>query len=156
MQNYNMRVGASAAIIQDGAILLIAFQDSSSGYHYNLPGGGIEAGETLHEVLTREAREEACAEIEIGPLLLVTEYEPERNAQRYGEQHKLNLIFGCQLKAGCEPRLPEKPDQNQVGVEWVRLDVLARAPLLPPIGAQLLAAYQRGGDKGAYVPMANG
>jgi 8-oxo-dGTP diphosphatase len=139
-QAYNMRVGVNAAIIKDGSILLIAFDDDS-GFHYNLPGGGIQAGESVHEALKREALEEACAEIEIGPLLLVTEYEPVRHADRYGPLHKLGLIFACQLKDGCRPRLPAEPDANQVGVHWIGLDQLPDMPLLPRVSRQLADAY---------------
>jgi len=61
MQTYNMRVGANAVIINDGSILLIAFEDEDAGFHYNLPGGGVEVNETIPEALTREVREETCA-----------------------------------------------------------------------------------------------
>ena|SRR5260221_8600917 len=149
MYSYNMRVGVNAVIIKDGKILLISFADDKSDFHYNLPGGGVEPGESLTEALKREAWEEACADIDVGKLLLVTEYEPRRNAGRYGEFHKLGLIFACQLKAKCEPRLPQNPDPNQVGVDWIRLEELVNVPLLPHIAAPLLAAYQQGdGDHG--------
>jgi 8-oxo-dGTP diphosphatase len=147
-QTYNMRVGVNAAIVQGDSILLIAFDDAS-GFHYNLPGGGVRAGETVHEALKREAFEEACAEIEVGSLLLVTEYEPERHAERYGSLHKLGLIFACQLKAGCIPRLPAEPDANQVDVHWVELEKLSAAPLLPHIATKLISAYN---DKAMLDP----
>src|SRR5579871_5975124 len=98
MQVNNMRVSANAVIVKANAILLIAFDDTASGFHYNLPGGGVEYGETVQEALRRECLEEACADIEVGRLLLVTEYEPLRNAGRYGSIHKLAFFFACTLK----------------------------------------------------------
>src|SRR5258708_13328161 len=142
MMQYNMRVGASAAIIKEGSILLVAFSDASSGFHYNVPGAGVEPGETIHEALKRELWEEACADIEIGRLLLVTKYEPRHNADRYGALHKLGLIFVCQLKAGSKPQLPKKPDPNQVGIDWIRLEELGGAPLLPTIAGLFLPPFQ--------------
>lgn len=151
-QTYNMRVGVNAAIIKNGSILLIAFEDDS-GFHYNLPGGGVDSGETILEALKREALEEACAEIEVGRLLLVTEYEPKRNSERYGSLHKLGLIFACRLKEGCTPRAPASPDAHQVGVHWVRLEDLPGAPLLPRVAAQLLAAHRVENAPDAYIPL---
>src|SRR5438132_2805 len=119
MQTYNMRVSANAVIIKDGAILLVAFHDENTGFHYNLPGGGVEPSETVHEALRRETLEEACAEIEIGRLLLVTEYEPKRNAERYGTIHKLGLFFACTLKDNCIPYMPSQPNPYQVNLEWI-------------------------------------
>src|SRR5437879_2684378 len=97
MQAYNMRVGVNAVTIKDGSILLVAFKDDSAEFHYNLPGGGITEGEILHEALKREVQEETCAEIEVGQLLFVTEYEPNHLKNRYGTLHKLSLVFACQL-----------------------------------------------------------
>jgi ADP-ribose pyrophosphatase YjhB (NUDIX family) len=73
MMQPGIRFGVNAAIVRDGAILLVEFNDEQSGLHYNLPGGGVELGETLHEALRRGVREETCAEVEVGPLLLVWE-----------------------------------------------------------------------------------
>src|SRR5258708_39030411 len=144
MCSYNMRMGVNAVIVKDGKILLISFEDASTGFHYNLPGGGVEPGESLTEALKCEAWDEAREDIDVGKLLLVTEYEPRRNAARYGELHKLGLIFACQLKAAGEPHLPQNPDPNQVGVVWIRLEELVNVLLLPHIAAPLLAAYQQG------------
>lgn len=51
------RLRPTAAIIRDGAILLIQDDDPDSiGLHTNLPGGGLEPGEALHDGLRREMR----------------------------------------------------------------------------------------------------
>lgn len=48
--------------------------------------------------------------------------------------HKLTLFFHCTLRDGSEPRLPDVPDPYQVGVEWLPLERLEAAPLLPDLG----------------------
>jgi ADP-ribose pyrophosphatase YjhB (NUDIX family) len=69
--NINIRVRPSAAIIRNESILLIAYDDPEDSFHYNLPGGGLAPHEMIYDGLRRELQEEACAEIEIGLLLMV-------------------------------------------------------------------------------------
>ncbi len=142
MGQHSIRVGVNAAIVRDDAILLVEFEDEQSGLHYNLPGGGVELSETLHEALKREVREETCAEVDVGPLALVWEYVPALYADRYGPTHKLGLIFACALREGSQPRLPDHPDLNQTGVRWVPLANLSNTPLLPHISERLIAALR--------------
>jgi 8-oxo-dGTP pyrophosphatase MutT (NUDIX family) len=137
-QNYNMRVGANAVIIRDDAILLVEF-GGAWRRHFNLPGGGIEPDEPIIAGLQREVREETCAEVEVGPLLLALEYFPPHFNKQYGPVHKLTLIFRCDLHTSSEPRLPVRPDPQQVAVRWVPLADLPNQPLLPAVAGQLLA-----------------
>ncbi|WP_413291398.1 NUDIX domain-containing protein [Bdellovibrio sp. HCB337] len=135
-----IRVSASALIIRDEKLLLIKFNDLS-GVHYNLPGGGVDAGESLVAAVARECREEACAEVDVRDLVLSWQYVPELEDFKYGTTQKLGLIFKADLKPGCEPRLPENPDKAQVGVEWVPLKEISEKgtdfPLLPQIQSAL-------------------
>lgn len=132
-----IRVSARAVIVRDGLVALAAFDDEW-GYHYNLPGGGLEPGESLHGGLRREVREEVGCEITIGPLLLVCENLPAAGllVPPYAS-HGVGLIFHCALAPGSEPHLPATADPNQVDVCWVPLTQLKHAPMLPQVGAQL-------------------
>lgn len=70
-----IRLRACALIIKDGAILLIEYENDNGdgvGVHYNLPAGGVEPGETFVEAVKREAKEEACVDVEVGPVALFT------------------------------------------------------------------------------------
>ena len=78
-----IRVGVKAAIVRDSAMLLVDIKDDS-GRHYNLPGGGVELGESLREALRREVLEETGAEVQVGRLLMLREYEPARAGERWG------------------------------------------------------------------------
>ncbi|MFJ6939576.1 NUDIX domain-containing protein [Streptomyces sp. NPDC101132] len=52
-----VRVRAGAIVIRDGHALLIGFE-GPEGWHYEIPGGGVEAGETPEQAAVRELREE--------------------------------------------------------------------------------------------------
>ena len=72
--------------------------------------------------------------MEVGELVFVHEYYPPDHDERYGPTHKLTLFFDCDLVAGTTPALPETPNPNQVGVEWLPLETLVEQPLLPDLG----------------------
>ncbi len=145
----HIRVSARALVIEGGAVLLVEFNDES-GLHYNLPGGGVEPGESLAEALRREAREEACAEVEPGALLWVVEYEPGRNRHWAGPTPALSFIFSARLAPGCQPRQPSHPDPYQTGVCWVPLAELEQVELLPHIAGRI-QRYARDGESGAVL-----
>src|ERR1700738_3250125 len=56
------RIGVFAIIVQDGAVLLSLRRDID---WWNLPGGGMELGETVDEAVCREVREETGLEVEV-------------------------------------------------------------------------------------------
>src|SRR5437870_10321341 len=108
-----IRVRVGAVIVRNNALVLVEYDDDKSGRHFNLPGGGVEEGESLHDALRREVLEETCMTVDVGQLLLVWEYVPSHHAEKYGLRHKIALVFRCEPLEGSEPRLPEVPDENQ-------------------------------------------
>lgn len=135
------RLGVRAAIVRDNAILAVEFDDES-GLHYNLPGGGVDPGESLHLALHREVREEAAAEIEIGRLLLTYEYYPPALNYFYGPQPGLTFLFAATLRPGSEPRLPDHPDPNETAVKWIPLEEFPSIMLYPRCQALILRALR--------------
>ena len=133
----HIRVTARALIVANEAVLLVEFDDES-GLHYNLPGGGVDPGETIIEGLKREAKEEASVNIEVGPLVFVIECEPSKNSFWAGPVHGLHLIFDCQLSGESRPQLPDHPDANQTAVKWVKLSELESVELLPHITDRII------------------
>lgn len=139
----SIRLGVAAIIVRDGKLLLVAFDDET-GPHYNLPGGGVETGETLEQALRREVREETCAEITSVRLAEVYEYVPALADYIYGDRHKVSLWYECSLLAGHEPRCPDEPDVHQVGIAWVPLDQLSEIVLIPPSVVPVVRALYTG------------
>ena len=60
------RVGVSALIFHEGKVLLARRRDID---WWNLPGGGMEEGETVDEALCREVLEETGLKVEVGQLV---------------------------------------------------------------------------------------
>ncbi|GGG59158.1 NUDIX domain-containing protein [Paenibacillus radicis (ex Gao et al. 2016)] len=137
-----IRLRACALVIEHDAILLVEFKnDNDDGVHYNLPAGGLEFGETLVEAAIREAKEEACVDIEVGPVAFVYEYQPMKNNNLYGEKHEVSVTFSCRLKAGSTPQLPANPDPSQIGVKWIPLSELSLIQLYPEINQDIIDYY---------------
>lgn len=142
-----IRLNVNAAIVRDDKILLIEFMDEGQ-LHFNLPGGGVDLGESIEEGLKRECREEAAVEVDVERMLMVWEYVPKKVDFRYGRKQKVGFVFLCRLKPGSEPAFPKAPDKNQVGVRWVKLldleknPAAIRGPLFPAIEAPLLKALR--------------
>jgi 8-oxo-dGTP diphosphatase len=135
-----VRIRAGAVIVRNGAVLAVEYDDEN-GLHYNLPGGGLERGETLREGVQREVMEETSAEVDVGRLLLITEWKPRpfgSDEMRY----ELGMYFQCRLARGSEPRMPKTPDPNQIALRWIPLNALSGVPLLPRIANELLQALE--------------
>ncbi|WP_435166339.1 NUDIX domain-containing protein [Paenibacillus glycanilyticus] len=146
-----IRLRACALIVEDDAILLIEFKnDNDEGVHYNLPAGGVEPGETLVEAAKREAMEEACVEVEVGPVAFVYEYQPVKNNYIYGDTHSVGVTFACKLKKGSSPQFPDIPDSTQIGVKWIPISELPAIVLYPEIQEDIIN-YCRGAEYRNYA-----
>ncbi len=82
------RIGVFALIFGQGRILLGHRRDID---WWNLPGGGMEAGETVDEALCREVREETGLEVEIEQLVGVYS-KPQKQ--------EVVLTFRCRVVGG--------------------------------------------------------
>lgn len=149
MLHTHIRVATWAVIVRDTHILLVECLDPNAAtpYHFNLPGGGVDPGESLHAATVREVREETTAEVDVGKLLFVWDH-PGGGATR----PHVRPAFRCTLKPGSEPRMPDHPDEFQIGVKWIPLADLAAVPLLPPISAAIIRALDNPNARDPYLP----
>lgn len=70
LKNFKFRASAYGVLVENGKVL---FKRQQSVKKFDLPGGGIEIGETISEGLVREFKEETGLTVEIGKLLFVDE-----------------------------------------------------------------------------------
>ena len=106
-------LAVSAAIIRNGKVLLVRRARKPALRLYTLPGGAVEAGETLLDAVVREAREETALAIE--PVALAGQREViARDAQGRVERHFIILSFAARWLAG-EPVLSDELDDAR----WV-------------------------------------
>jgi 8-oxo-dGTP diphosphatase len=107
-------LAVSAAIIRDGRVLVARRARGPALGVWTLPGGVVEAGETLTEALTREIMEETGLTIE--PVALAGHREVlVRDDGGRLSRHFVILCFASRWIAG-EPALNEELDEAR----WLR------------------------------------
>lgn len=62
-----------AIVLDHGQILMVKRDRDPARGQWSLPGGRVELGESLHEAIVREVREETGIEIEVDGLCGITE-----------------------------------------------------------------------------------
>ena len=84
----SFRIAVSALIFEEGRVLLARRRDID---WWNLPGGGMEVGETVDEALRREVAEETGLEVEVEQLVGVYS-KPQKQ--------EIVLTFRCHITGG--------------------------------------------------------
>jgi 8-oxo-dGTP pyrophosphatase MutT (NUDIX family) len=95
-----VRPSVSAVIFDRRGRLLL--QQRSDGGQWGLPGGSVEIGESVHDAVIREVREETGLQVTV--LRLVGVYsEPALQVVRYPDGnvwHYVNVCFECAVQSG--------------------------------------------------------
>src|SRR5262245_26296157 len=130
-------LAASAAVVRDGKVLVVRRARAPAQGGLSLPGGVVEPGETLHEAVAREVREETGLTIE--PVALAGFRETiVRDQDNRVERHFVILPFAARWLAG-EPVLNDELSEWR----WVDQDELATLPTTPGLAAIVAAAFER-------------
>ncbi len=111
MSDTRPEVCVGAVATADGCLLLIRRGRGPGAGQWSVPGGRVEAGETLAEAVIRELLEETALEGVCDQLVgWVERMDPER--------HYVILDFAVTILEPHDPR----PGDDAVEAEWVALD----------------------------------
>ena len=145
--SYKIRVTARAIVFHEGCVLLNCFGD---GEYYNIPGGGMEKGESARLAAVREVREESGLEVSAGEFVFALEYEPQTAKHVFGDGHRISFFFRCELLGSSMLSAPEIPDVNPDDPNltsrpvWVPIAQLPEIPLVPRVNQNLLRYFNTG------------
>jgi 8-oxo-dGTP diphosphatase len=134
------RIRVSAVLRREGRILLIR-QEKPGKQYWMLPGGGIDAGETLVQALKRELAEECGIVDDLpleGPVAVVESIAPHGAPAK----HVVHIVFAGYLGG----RSLEAVTSRDAAIRGHRLfgpEELLELPVHPPIH-RFLARWQPG------------
>ena len=92
-------LAVSAAIIRDGRVLIARRAKGASTGVFTLPGGVVEAGETLQQAVVREVREETGIAVEPVALAGQREFITRDDTSRVS-RHFVIMCFACRWISG--------------------------------------------------------
>ncbi len=135
-------LAASAAIIRDGRVLIVRRARKPANGVYTLPGGVVEAGETLAEAVTREVREETG--LEIAPVALAGFREVIlRDGGNQVSRHFVILSFAARWISG-DTELNDELDDAR----WLRPAEIEGLKTTEGLAEIVTAAFERLGEAG--------
>ena len=118
----------------DGRLLLVQNRRRDGSLDWTPPGGVIDHGETIHEGLAREVREETGLDVRVDGLAILDGYRPDAIA----------LIFRCSVIGG---ELRAQP--GEIGaVHWMTDAELDR---MEPWRRRLIRLARGAKDGGRYI-----
>jgi ADP-ribose pyrophosphatase YjhB (NUDIX family) len=130
-------LAVSAAVIRDGRVLIVRRARHPGNGVYTLPGGAVEAGETLIAAAAREVREETG--IEIAPVALAGFREVIlRDGDNKVSRHFVVLAFAARWVSG-EVRLNHELDDAR----WLRPAELEGLKTTEGLAEIVAAAFER-------------
>jgi phosphatase NudJ len=107
------------AVVRLGHRFLLC-QERKYGSTWSIPGGRVEAGETLVEACVREVLEETGVPVRLDGILRV-EHTPAPGSAR------VRVIFAATPRDDTAPKT--EPDEESLQARWLTLDEIARLPL---------------------------
>ena len=92
-------IGVGAVVIAQGRIVLVKRAHDPLKGEWNLPGGGVELGETLQEACSREVLEETGLEVRVGSVIEVFD-RITRDTGGQVEYHFVLVDYLCRVVGG--------------------------------------------------------
>ena len=130
-------LAVSAVIVRDGEFLVVRRAHPPMQGLFTLPGGGVEAGESLTEAVMREVSEETG--LTVAPVALAGHREViGRDDAGRVQRHFVILAFAARWVAG-EPRLNEEISEAR----WIRPAGLRELSTTEGLAEIVAAAFER-------------
>ncbi|MFL6078596.1 MAG: NUDIX hydrolase [Ornithinibacter sp.] len=137
----HQRVAAYAVVVADGQLLLtqLAGYTGAAG-RWNLPGGGLDPGESPTDGVVREVAEETGQVVdEVRLVDVMTQHWVGRSPRGLEDYHAVRLLHTARCLR------PTRPVVHDVGgstsdARWVPLDDLGSVAVVASVGAALRAA----------------
>jgi len=92
-------VGVGAVILDGDRVLLVRRGRAPMKGEWSIPGGAVEAGETLEAAIAREVREETGLDVEVGGVVTVLDRIRLDGAAR-AHYHYVLIDFVCRPRGG--------------------------------------------------------
>ena len=117
-----MRLAVYGLIVNDDKLLLLPHEQGG----YDLPGGGVELGETTREALGREVKEETGLTVEMQDVVRVKTSFYAGNYISEGYLHSTLIYYRCKVIDGdiTTDNFDEFAKENLKKAEWIDLDKL--------------------------------
>lgn len=127
-------LGVSIAVFRHGLVLVATRIKPPFAGAYSLPGGHVEAGETLEQAALRELREEVDVTARIIGFNQHVETIRWDNARQLRRHYVIASFVGAWVAGEGRP-------SAEVGdIQWLRPEALAQLPLTPGLQAVVDAA----------------
>lgn len=133
-------VGVGAVVIHEGRVLLVRRGKDPLRGRWVVPGGAVEAGETLEQAVVREVREETGVTVRPeGVLLVCDRIQSEGGALQY---HYVIIDYRCAYLRGSA-----RADSDAQEVAWVAPSELAGYDLPEGVEDLVREAFTTAGDR---------
>lgn len=133
--DFKWRITGCAIIIQDDSLLMILDTLHEDTKLFELPGGGVEPHESIHEGIIREVKEETGYTINITeavPFFITENYfQHPRDKTFY---HSINVFYKAGLTSDAQDKkFINTVIENEIAeVKWIQLNDLSDSNIIFP------------------------
>jgi 8-oxo-dGTP diphosphatase len=130
VRSYPVRpvVGVGGVVLDGDCVLLVRRANPPLQGEWSLPGGAVEAGETLEAAVLREVREETGLQVDVGPVAGIVD-RIHRDAEGRVEYHYVVVDYLCTVRGGHLACASDACDAR-----WVPVGQLDAFQLTEPAG----------------------